>query len=95
MIHFVQSGLLIAKESYNRIGNKVPIPKEVWGRKVLKLFFNPGKKQKYSLEHLQNVNNPHVGELLDILSLVPTPSFFLILCDLFLNEKFTLFLKFS
>ena len=91
-IQFVQSTLLIAKEGFSGIGNKVSIPKKAWERKALTLFcFIYVKRKKKSLTLLQTVSNPYLEELLDILSSILTPSFFLIIsCDIFLKTLFFL-----
>ena len=90
-IQFVQSTLLIAKEGFSGIGNKVSIPKKAWVRKVLTpfclIYVKEKKKKSLTLSH--TVSNPYLEELLDILSSILTPSFFLIIsCDIFSNENF-------
>lgn len=65
IIHFVQSDFLIAKESCNGNGNKVPAPKEEEEKFSRHFFFQLGlkinKTQKYSLELPPTVSNPYWG----------------------------------
>ena len=88
-IQFVQSTLLIAKEGFSGIGNKVSIPKKAREKSSDTLLFHLcKKKKKKSLTLLQTMSNLYLEELLDILSSILTPSFFLIIsCDIFLNES--------
>lgn len=68
-IQFVQSTLLIAKEGFSGIGNKVSILKKALEKSSDTLLFHLcKKKKKKSLTLLQTVSNLYLEELLDILS---------------------------